>query len=98
MASKLFGSVPEVEWVEPTAEEFAAIDEMYWVLVRTGKGNAELHEGFTRIAKRLCAEEDAECILFAGTDLAVLFNESNTDFPYLDCGETHLQAILQAIL
>jgi aspartate racemase len=37
-------------------------------------------------------------ILLAGTDLALIFNEGNIEFPYIDCAALHLQAIMQEIL
>ena len=40
----------------------------------------------------------AEAIVFAGTDLALLFNEANTDFPAVDCAALHIDAIMKAAL
>ena len=31
-------------------------------------------------------------------DLALLFNDSNTNFPYVDCAALHLRAILKTLL
>jgi len=98
MGSSLFGAAPEVEWVQPTAEEFDTIDREYFAMAYAGRGTSEQHETLTRIAHRLCRAEGAEIILLAGTDLTLVFNPSNTDFPHIDCAEVHIQAILQAIL
>ena len=53
----------------------------------------------TRVAlfgTRFVVESDLFGKLLAGTDLAVLFDESNTHFPHLDCARAHIQAIMRA--
>jgi aspartate racemase len=42
--------------------------------------------------------DGVEAIILAGTDLAVLFNESNTDFPHIDCARVQLDAIMRRAL
>src|SRR5208337_3210295 len=39
-----------------------------------------------------------DAIVLAGTDLVVLFNSGNTDFPSIDCADLHIRAILNHIL
>jgi aspartate racemase len=46
----------------------------------------------------LIEREKAEAILLAGTDLAFVFNPSNTDFPYLDGARVHIDAIMHRLL
>ena len=38
-----------------------------------------------------------EAVVFAGTDLALLFNDTNTDFPYVDCTVLHIKATLKGL-
>jgi aspartate/glutamate racemase len=38
-----------------------------------------------------------DAIMLAGTDLALIFNETNTDFPHIDCARVHIQAILRVL-
>jgi len=38
-----------------------------------------------------------EAIILAGTDLALLFDDANTDFPFVDCAALHIQAILKEL-
>jgi hypothetical protein len=37
-------------------------------------------------------------ILFAGTDLSLIFNETNIQFPYIDSAALHIEAILKNVL
>jgi aspartate racemase len=39
-----------------------------------------------------------DAIVLAGTDLALIFDETNTDFPHLDCTKAHIQAILRVLV
>ena len=42
--------------------------------------------------------EEQGRILNIGTDLTVLFNEANTGFPHIDCGDLPLKALLNGLL
>ena len=39
-----------------------------------------------------------EAIILAGTDLALVFDKSNTDFPHVDAADVHLNAIMKMAL
>jgi aspartate/glutamate racemase len=52
----------------------------------------------TALANTLLRRDAVEAIVFAGTDLSLLFTDANTEFPYLDCAALHLQAILKLLL
>ncbi len=52
----------------------------------------------TALAHTLLKRDGVDAIILAGTDLALLFRETNTDFPYIDCAALHLQAILKELL
>ena len=60
-------------------------------------GTKEQYEELTRIAQTLCARDRVEAILLAGTDLALVFHEGNTPFPYLDCAAAHIRAIVERL-
>ena len=59
--------------------------------------SAEKHEKLTALAHRLVTRDAMDAILLAGTDLTLLFNESNTDFPHVDCAALHIRGILQQV-
>ncbi len=51
-------------------------------------------EGLTRLADKLMERDGIQSIILAGTDLALVFNENNTDFPHVDAARVHLSAIM----
>ncbi len=98
MESSLYGFAGDVEIIRPTGEEMEYIHSTYLELLQKGAGTEEQHRNMTAIAHTLQKRDGAEAILMAGTDLAVLFNEGNTEFPYVDCAALHVKRILAVLL
>jgi aspartate racemase len=98
MESSLYGMAGDVEIIRPTGEEMECIHSTYLQLLEKGVGTEEQHRNLTAIAHTLQRRDGADAILLAGTDLAVLFNPGNTEFPHVDCAPLHLQQILKGML
>jgi aspartate racemase len=98
MESSLYGLAGDVEIIRPKPEEMEYIHSTYLELLQKGAGTEEQHRNMTAIAHTLQKRDGAEAILMAGTDLAVLFNEGNTEFPYVDCAALHVKRILAVLL
>jgi aspartate/glutamate racemase len=56
------------------------------------------HRHLTSLAHTIVQRDRVDAIVLAGTDLTLVFNAHNTDFPYLDCAALHLQAINDLML
>jgi aspartate racemase len=97
IASELFGAVKDVEFLRPKPEEIDLIHDTYVGLAASGKGSQEKHEKLTALAKTLVRRHGVDAILLAGTDLTLLFDESNTDFPHVDCAALHIEAVLESL-
>jgi aspartate racemase len=95
--SDLFEALSGVEVVRPGAGEVDTIHKTYVDLASTGDASAEEHEKLTALAYHLVSRHAVDTILLAGTDLTLLFNESNTDFPHVDCAALHVREILRVI-
>ena len=96
--SRLFGLIEGVEFCQPTPEETEYIHVTYKELAQSGRGTEEQFAGLTRLARALQGREKADAILMAGTDLSLLFNDANTDFPAIDCAALHMERILQSMI
>jgi aspartate racemase len=92
--SDLFGRLEGVEVIRPAADEITFINDTYVTIAGSGEATSDQHAALTAIARRLC-DRGAEAVLLAGTDLSLLFNEGNTDFPNVDCARVHIQAIMR---
>jgi aspartate racemase len=95
--SDLFGELSGVEVVRPAPEEVDLIHRTYVQLAATGEPSPEKHEKLTALAHRLVSRDAVDAILLAGTDLTLLFHESNTDFPHVDCAALHIREILREL-
>ena len=61
-------------------------------------GTEEQHKNLTAIAHTVRQRDGVEAIVLAGTDLSLLFNETNTEFRHVDCAALHLRRILKGLL
>ncbi len=95
--SRLFDMLDGVEIVTPRPDEIEYIHDTYFRLASSGRGCEQQHRGLTELARRLCERDGVEAIVLAGTDLSVIFNEGNTNFPCIDCAQVHIRAILRAV-
>jgi aspartate racemase len=95
--SAMFGALRGVEVVRPRPDELEYIHKTYFQLASTGTGGDAEREGLTRLAETLMRREGLDAIILAGTDLALIFDESNISFPHLDCARVHVGEILRAM-
>lgn len=98
MQSDLYGRLPGVEFVHARPEELDEIDRIYMAIAESHRGTSEAYARLSELAQTFLSRDGAETILLAGTDLALVFNESNTQFPAIDCAALHLDAIVDAAL
>jgi aspartate racemase len=98
LESGLFGLLRDVDLVMPRADEIDFVHQTYMQLVSAGAGSDEQRTGLSRLAQQLIKREGVDAVILAGTDLALIFNESNTDFPHIDCARLHLGAIARRAL
>jgi aspartate racemase len=87
--SRMFGMLEGIEVIVP--EQVDTIHETYMQIV--GGAGDEARETLSRIAKTL----PVDAIVLAGTDLSLVFNESNIDFPCVDGAKLHIEAILREL-
>jgi aspartate racemase len=96
--SALFGMADGVEIVQPPQDEVEYIHRTYLELAQTGEGSEAQYRGLTDLALKFCKRDHLNVILFAGTDLSLIFNEANIQFPHIDCAALHIEAILKNVL
>jgi aspartate racemase len=95
--SKLFGLAGNVEICLPPQDEIEYVHTTYTELAQRGTGTEEQYRGLTDLAHTMQRRDNVDAIILAGTDLALLFNESNTEFPAIDCAALHIAEIANAM-
>jgi len=92
--TRMFGRLGDVEVVMPRPDEIDQIHNTYVDIVG-GRGSAEQVANVRKLAHTFIARDGAESVLMAGTDFSLVFNESNIDFPTIDCARVHIDAIVR---
>ena len=95
--TRMFGRLKDVEVVMPRPDEIDQIHNAYVEIV-AGRGSAAQIAKLRKLSHTFIARDGVEAILLAGTDLSTVFNESNTDFPAIDCARIHIEAIMRRLL
>jgi aspartate racemase len=98
METGLFGRLQEFEVVKPRPAEIDFIHQTYLQLVDVGSGTEPQYLALRQLAHTLIKRDHVEAIILAGTELSLVFNPSNLDFPHLDGARLHLDAIMRALL
>jgi aspartate racemase len=98
METGLFGKLPDCDVIGLSREETNLVSVIYLRVIEAAKASAEEYEQLRSLAHRVIERENLDAIVLAGTDLAFVFNEENTDFPHLDGARVHIRAIMDATL
>lgn len=97
METELFGRLKDVEVVAPKPAEIDFIHQTYLQLVNVGSGTEQQYRGLHQLAHTLIERDGIEAIILAGTELSLVFNRANTDFPHIDGARLHLAAIMEQL-
>ena len=97
METHLFGRLQGHDVLGLSSEETNLVSNIYVRVVEEAKASSEDYEQLRSLAHKVIERENLDAIVLAGTDLAFVFNEENTDFPYLDGARVHIQAIMDQL-
>ncbi len=97
METRLYGGVPSVEVVPPSGQDLEDVHQAYVAMAASGIVTERHSAVFTAASKKLLNESGVEAIMLGGTDLALVFNERDTDFPLIDCAGIHADAIAKLV-
>jgi aspartate racemase len=95
--TRMFGCMEDIEVVMPQADEIEWIHRAYSDFV-AGRGSDTQAEELRKLAQTFVARDGAQVVLIAGTDLSMVFTESNAGFPMIDCAGVHIDAIIRRLL
>ena len=93
METRFYGGLSTVEVVPPSGQDLQDVHEAYVAMAASGIVTGAQRAIFTTVSKKLLEESQVEAIMLGGTDLALAFNERNTEFPLVDCAGIHADAI-----
>jgi aspartate racemase len=97
MEGSLWGQLEDAEIVKPQPDEIAFIGQAYQRILDSQKADAGDAQRLRRIAADLQRRDGVEAILLAGTDLALMFDETTAGFPAIDVARLHIDAIVETL-
>jgi aspartate racemase len=86
--SRMYGMLDGIEVLVPDQ-----VDAIHNAYMQTVEGGTEARDVLTKIAREL----PVDAVVLAGTDLSMIFDETNTDFPHVDCAAVHIRAIVREL-
>jgi aspartate racemase len=95
--TKMFGQLIDVEVVTPHPVEIEMIHSIYVALATSGSADQAQFQALRGIAHTLIERDRVDTVILAGTDLCLLFNQANTDFPHIDAARVHLDEIMRQL-
>lgn len=95
--TRMFGCLNGIETVMPKTDEIERIHLIYKDFVE-GRGSDAQADELRKIACTFFTRDRAQSVLIAGTDLSMVFTESNAGFPMIDCARVHIDAIVRRML
>jgi aspartate racemase len=95
--TRMFGRLDGIDVVMPKPDEIELVHNTYTDVV-AARSTATQIDGLRRLARTFMERDGAEAILLAGTDLSTVFDETNIDFPAIDCAAVHIKAITKRLL
>jgi aspartate racemase len=95
METRLYGGVSGVEVIPPGGQDLEDVHQAYIAMAASGSVTEHHRAVFAAVCKKLLSESGVEAIMLGGTDLALAFNERDTDFLLIDCAGIHADAIAQ---
>jgi aspartate racemase len=93
METRLYGGVSRVEVVPPSGQDLEDVHQAYVAMAASGIVTEAQSAVFAAVSKQLFKESGVEAIMLGGTDLSLVFNERDTEFPLIDCAGIHAGAI-----
>src|SRR5258708_39259385 len=94
MEGSLWGQLAGAEIVKPQPDEIAFIGQAYQRILDTQKADARDASSLRRIAADLQRRDGAEANLLAGTDLALMFDETTAGLPAINAARLHIHPIV----
>jgi aspartate racemase len=93
----LYGQLSDVVVVRPKPPEIDLIHHTYLNVVTLGQATEEHRAALRRLAHILIERDGVDAIVLAGTELALVFDAANPDFPAIDCTAVHIDGIMRRV-
>lgn len=95
METGLYGGISSAEIVLPQGEDLDETHANYVPMATSGHATDQQREFFFSAVRKLCQDQGADAVVFAGTDMFLAFEGHDCGFPVIDGGQVHIDAIVR---
>jgi aspartate racemase len=94
MESRFFGGIRTAEVLVPEAN-LAEVHEAYIRIAASGTVDADSRRILVEAGRSLVRDQGAETVLLGGTDLVLVMDGPDIDFPVVDCAGVHVNVLAE---
>jgi aspartate racemase len=73
------------------------VHSAYVAMAASGRVTSSQRIVFDSACEQLIQEAKVDAIMLGGTDLALVYDERQTDFPLVDCAAIHVKAVVRTV-
>jgi aspartate racemase len=92
MRTQLYGQLAETQAVVPTGDLWM-IGRMYQEMAKTGACSVAQRAALFDAGRAMIADQGAEAVVLAGTDLGLAFDGHDPGFPVIDALDVHVAVL-----
>jgi aspartate racemase len=95
METRFYSGITTAEVITPVDKMLDDVHAAYVSIATSGQVTSRQRAVFDLACEWLIQEAKVDAIVLGGTDLALVYNEDQTQFPMLDCAAIHVDAIVR---
>lgn len=97
METRFYSGISTAEVIPPSGNTLDIVHSAYVEMAASGSVTSSQRTVFDSACKQLFKEAEVDAIMLGGTDLALVYNEHQTDFPLVDCAAIHVKAVVRTV-
>jgi len=95
METKFYSGISTAEVISPVGRALDDVDAAYVSMAASGHVTSSQRVIFDLACEQLIKTEKVDAVMLGGTDLVLVYNEHQTEFPIVDCAAIHVDAIVR---
>ena len=97
METRFYSGISTAEVIPPSGNTLDNVHSAYVEMAASGSVTSSQRTVFDSACKQLFKEAEVDAIMLGGTDLALVYDERQTDFPLVDCAAIHVKAVVRTV-
>jgi aspartate racemase len=98
METRFYSGISTAEVIPPSGNTLDNVHLAYVEMAASGSVTDSQRTVFDSACKQLFEEAEVDAIMLGGTDLVLVYDDLQTDFPLVDCAAIHVNAVVQTAI